>query len=371
MDETYEGSLVMDDCTLLAPAPWHPQAGIDYPSDQAAYNAWFPTDEECRAYLEHLRWPGGKFVCPKCRSERGRQELDRRWRCYGCRSRISVTSGTIFDKTRIPLSVWFQAAWLFTTAKTGVNATTLHKLLPINTYQTTWAMLNRFRQAMMKNDSGKLSGRVEIDETFIGGPRPGKAGRGASGKTMVICAVEAEGNNWGRARMAVIPNAKTATLRKFITENIEPGTTIVSDALVAYPGAVEGYVHERVNVKRSPGKAHNHLPAVHRCFASLKNLLLGQYQGGNQHEHLPEYVGEWVFRFNRRNSNQRGLLFMRLLQRCVDTEPVHYEDMIMVKQEDGELKGNHGRGGSKRVPGTVIVEPVGRPWLASRYGLAS
>jgi len=261
------------------------------------------------------------------------------------------------------MSVWFEAAWALTTDKSGTTAAHLHRVLTANSYPTVWAMLGRFR-SLMSQSGAPLGGPgvvVEVDETFLGGPRPGKRGRGSDGKTLVIGAVEvpAGRKGFGRMRFAVAPNATSSTLRDFITTNIAAGTTVRTDALNSYPSALGGYAHERISVRGSGQPAHEALPAVHRVFSQVKRWLDGVYQGGVQPEHLQEYLDEYVFRFNRRTSNHRGLLFYRLLERAVTADPVTYRDLVRI----GAPKPTKPEAPTGRsTPGTLDVEHAGRPW---------
>jgi hypothetical protein len=275
---------------------------------------------------------------------------------------VSETSGTIFDKTRIQLTVWFEAAWQMATTKHGTTAAHLHRMLPVHSYPTVWAMLGRLRSLMGQTGRllGGAGGVVEIDETFIGGREPGAMGRGA-GRVCVVGAVEAPdaGKGFGRARLRVVPDVKAPTLRAFIVENIAPGTTLRTDALTSYPHAVGGYVHDPVNVLRSGKQAHESLPGVHRLFSLVKRWLEGIYQGGVQESHLQEYLDEFVFRFNRRRSGARGMVFYRLIERAVAAGPVTYRDLVKAP----EPKAVHPAGPtSHRRPGTLAVEAADRPW---------
>lgn len=302
-------------------------AGVDYPMDTAQFRAWFPDDDACLDFLDWLRWPGG-FVCPHCAAVSAGVDDRRRYRCHGCRRRVSVTAGTIFEGTRIPLTVWFEAAWMLTTDKTGVSAAHIHRVLPINSYPTAWAMLARLRSVMSSAGRDPLAGRVEVDETFFGGPRPGKAGRGALGKTLVAGAIEITDHGWGRARLTVISDASAASLNSFITTAIKPGATVLTDAWPAYPSALSGYIHQPLNISASGRPAHESLPAVHRLFALVKRSVEGTYQGSGSPEHLGEYLDEFVFRFNRRHARHRGLVFTRLLQQAVTSDPVRFQDLV-------------------------------------------
>ena len=248
-----------------------PRAGVHYPGRVADLRAWFGTDAACRDYLDWLRWPDG-FVCPHCASETAWRLGDGRYSCGGCKRRVSVTAGTIFHGTRTPLTIWFEAAWLMMTSKAGTSALNLQRVLGLGSYQTAWMMLHRYRDVMIVPAREKLSGEVEMDETFIGGVKPGKRGRGAAGKVLVVGAIERAPQGrpgFGRARMAVAQNAKSETLREFITTNIAPGSTVISDALTSYPSALAGsdYEHAR-STSSSPGCRHtNCCPACTDCSA--------------------------------------------------------------------------------------------------------
>ncbi len=275
-----------------------------------------------------------------------------------------MTAGTIFDHTKTPMTVWFEAAWELTTSKSGTTAARLHRMLTASSYPTVWAMLGRFRSVMTQASGAPLGGPgqvVEVDETFLGGPRPGRRGRGADAKTMVVGAVEVpQGRKgFGRMRFAVIENATSAMLREFITSNIAAGSTVRTDALSSYPGALDGYVHDQINVTGSGLPAHELLPAVHRVFAQVKRWLDGVYQGGVQPEHLQEYLDEYVFRFNRRTCKKRGLLFLRLLQRAVASGPVTYQHLVRV---GAGKKVKPQPPGVRSTPGSLDVEHAGRPW---------
>ena len=151
-----------------------------YPKSYAELLAWFRTDADCRDYLDWLRWPDG-FVCPDCSAAGGWRIGDGRWMCSVCSKRTSTTAGTIFHDTRTPLTVWFAAAWNLTTQKNGISALGLQRVLGLGSYQTAWMMLHRFRTAMVRPGRELLSGDVEVDETFIGGVKPGKRARGFAG----------------------------------------------------------------------------------------------------------------------------------------------------------------------------------------------
>lgn len=316
-------------------------------------------------YLDWLRWPDG-VVCPACGWAATTAASGRVWRCGGCRKRVSRTAGTIFENTRTPLTVWFAAGWYMTADPGGVAALTMQRLLGLGSYQTAWAMLHRYRTAMVRPHREVLTGRVEVDETFIGGERPGPRGRGAQGKTLVVVAVElVEPQGYGRARMSVIPNANAKTLRAFLVNTVEPGATMVTDGWSAYPQACQDwFIHEPHPVAPSGQDAHELLPAVHRVMSLCKRWLLGTHQGGVQPEHLQAYLDEFCFRFNRRHARARGLLFYRLLQYAAGAAPLTYRKMVAISRPKAVTSA--GVKGPRSKPGTLALPPEDRPWRAAR-----
>lgn len=343
-----------------------PLAGVHYPGSLADVRAWFPDDAACLDYLDWLRWPDG-FVCPHCQSVIDWPLRDGRHACADCARRVSPTAGTIYHRTRTPLTVWFEAAWLMTTSKSGTSALNLKRVLGLGSYQTAWAMLHRYRDVMVVPARDKLSGDVEMDETFVGGKNnPGKRGRGAAGKVIVAGAIErapAGRRGFGRARLEVIPDTTAATLQTFITDNVAPGSTVITDALSSYPPALQGqaYQHNPINVKRSGLKAHELLPGVHRLFSLFKRWLAGTHQSGIGPDHLQSYLDEFIFRFNRRNATERGLLFFRLLERTVEVGPITYRDLVAVP---APTKKTGRKPGPRKLPGSLALPPLDRPWRA-------
>ncbi len=310
-----------------------PRVGRDFPGSVGELLAWFTTDADCRDYLEWLRWPDG-FLCSECGHVGGWRLGDGRWMCAGCAHRTSVTAGTILDRTRTPLTVWFNACWSFATAKDGISALSLQRTLEIGSYQTAWAMLHRLRSVLIRPGRELLSGSVEVDETFIGGEEPGLAGGRATGKKSLVCvAVEVlSPRGFGRCRMAVIDDATAKSLHKFVADHIEVGATVITDGWNGYRGIDKaGYTHDRRSQRAAAARGEDPgelLPGVHRIAALAKRWLLSTHQGAVHREHLAEYLDEFVFRFNRRTSRSRGLVFMRVLQLAVGHDPVRYRELI-------------------------------------------
>ena len=264
-------------------------AGRDYPRSYAELRAWFDEDWKCLDYLDWLRWPEG-FVCPHCASVVGWRLADSRWKCGGCEGKVSATAGTIFDKTRTPLTVWFATAWRMVGDKVGVSATQVQREMELGSYQTAWVMLHRYRSVMVRPGRDRLRGDVEVDESFLGGPEPGVPGRGALGKVLFAGAVELDESGFGRARLGVIPNASAVSLAAFLDANVEPGSRVITDGWSAYPAATrDRYEHTGTSVAASGLAAHEVLPAVHRVFSLVKRWLMGTMQGSVSPEHVQAY----------------------------------------------------------------------------------
>ena len=310
-----------------------PLAGRHYPRSAGEFQSWFATDADCLDYLDWLRWPDG-FVCPRCGHRGGWAVADGRYKCSGCGSRTSVTAGTLFDRRRTPLTVWFTACWMFATQKDGISALSLQRELGMGSYQTAWAMLHRLRSVLVRPGRDRLVGVVEADETYIGGEEPGLPGGRAKGKKALVgVAVEVkEPRGYGRCRMTVLRDGSAGSLHPFVTGSVEPGTKVITDGWSGYQGIGQlGYGHEPRSQRAArargedPGKL---LPGVHRVASLAQRWLLGTHQGRYDDAHLQDYLNEFVFRFNRRRSRSRGLLFYRVLDLAVGHPPVRYRNLV-------------------------------------------
>jgi transposase-like protein/ribosomal protein L37AE/L43A len=297
----------------------------NYPETVLEFEACFSTETDCRQYLAAIRWPDG-FRCPNCEcpeawiTERGL------WHCTGCGHQTSVTAGTIFQDTRKPLRLWFRAMWYLVSQKQGVSALGLQRVLGLTRYETTWIWLHKLRTAMVRPGRDRLSGTVQVDETFIGGQRPGKRGRGAAGKALVLIAAEDKGEHVGRIRLFRVPDASAASLSIAVQKMVDPGSVVHTDGWLGYAGVGDmGYIHE--NVRSSAEVGDNLLPLAHRVASLLKRWIGGTHQGAVHPSHLDYYLDEFTFRFNRRTSRSRGKLFYRLMQQAVQTGPVTGDDV--------------------------------------------
>jgi len=315
---------------MLAPIP-----GKDYPQNWNEFLDWFATEEACLAYLERLRWASG-FVCPRCGSVAEAYRASRtRLMCRDCQHQSTVTAGTIFEKTRTPLRVWLAAAWYLTNQKQGVSALGLQRVLGLGSYQTAWTMLHRFRRAMVRPGREQLKGLVEVDETYLAitdrqEPISPVGRKSSTTKVLVVMAVEIlQPKGCGRIRLRRIPKDSAPCVIPFVQEVIEPGAQVRTDGSAAYRSLGElGYDHQPTVMLGSDVPAHVSMAGVHRVASLVKRWILGTHHGSVQPEHLDAYLDEFVFRFNRRTSSSRGMLFYRLLQQAVVTAPVTYEDVV-------------------------------------------
>lgn len=304
----------------------------DYPRTLAELETRFSSEQACREYLFRLRWPGG-FRCPRCGGARSWPLRSALWQCAGCGRQASVTAGTIFQDTRTPLTVWFRAMWWVTSQKNGVSALGLQRVLGLGSYQTAWAWLHKLRRAMVRPGRDRLSGRVEVDETYLGGLEEGVHGRQTESKALIVVAAQEDGRGIGRIRMRRVPDASAESLAPFVVESVEPGSLVHTDAWLGYaPLETKGYRHKVTFLKGQKKSPSELLPRVHRVISLLKRWLLGTHQGAVSFEHLDYYLDEFTFRFNRRRSRSRGKLFFRLVQQAVAVEPATYRSIVRTAQ---------------------------------------
>lgn len=300
----------------------------DYPRTLLEMEQRFSSEDACREYLTRLRWPNG-FICPDCQGKVGWPDRRHRWTCQECRRQSTVTAGTVFEGTHLPLRVWFRAVWLVTSQKSGASALGLQRVLGLGSYKTAWTWLHKLRRAMVRPGRDRLSGTIEVDEALVGGVSAGK-GRDGIGKALVAIAAEEDGKGIGRIRLARVPDASSSSLHGFIQRSVAPGSVIHTDGWAPYQGLEKlGYSHTTTRLKGQERQAAVELlPRVHRVASLLKRWLLGTHQGAVQPAHLDYYLDEFTFRFNRRRSTARGKLFFRLLEQAVQVRPLPYKSII-------------------------------------------
>ena len=271
----------------------------DFPKSLKDFQARFRDEDACRKYLAACRWPDG-YLCPRCRHAEA-FELPRRLlrQCKTCGHQASVTSGTVLHRTRLPLTIWFWAAYLVTTYTPGISAVQLRRQLGIS-YESAWALLHKLRRAMVRPDREVLKEKVEVDETYLGGLEVGLKGQLLE-KALIVGAVEVRGKAAGRVRLQAVPDASARSLTGFVKTNVAPGAIVLTDGWGPYLRlASMGYRH-RPRTQGAPERATKILPRIHRVFGNLKTWLSGTHHGVG-HDHLQSYLDEFAFRFNRRRT---------------------------------------------------------------------
>jgi len=300
----------------------------DYPRSLTEFEARFSSEEACREYLFRLRWPDG-FCCPRCGCRKSWPLREALLQCADCGLQTSVTAGTIFQDTRTPLPLWFRAMWWITTQKNGASALGLQRVLGLRRYETAWTWLHKLRRAMVRPGRDLLAGRVEVDESYLGGLEEGLRGRHLGTKALIVVAAQEDGAGIGRIRMRRIMDASAESLLPFVEQSIEPGSVVHTDGWLGYaPLETKGYLHQVTFLRGRKESPSELLPRVHRVLSLLKRWLMGTHLGAVSHKHLDYYLDEFTFRFNRRKSRSRGKLFFRLAQQAVAVEPAPYEMIV-------------------------------------------
>ena len=215
-----------------------------YPRVFEEFLDWFTCEEDCVKYLEWIRWSDG-FVCPKCEGTKAWHTARGLWQCQVCQRQVSVTAGTVFEDSRKPLRLWFHVMWVMMSQKTGLSAKNLCDTYGFGSYQTAWGWLQKLRSVMVRSGRERLTGRVEVDETYVGGQKKGARGRGAEGKTLVLVAVEGKvKKKLGRVRFRCVEAIDRINAESFVQDYIEPGTQVVTDGLSVYDNLTKvGYNH--------------------------------------------------------------------------------------------------------------------------------
>jgi transposase-like protein len=302
-----------------------PIAGRDYPRSWPEFLRFFADEEACLRYLERLRWGEG-FRCPACGHDEAWRSKRGLWVCRACERQSSATAGT--------------------NQKQGMSALGLQRLLGLGSYETAWSQLHRLRRAMVRPGRESLSGLIEVDEAYVGGREVEVDGRQTADKSVVICAVEVRSagsrERAGRVRMSRLERAGKAQIEAFIAEACEPDSLLRTDGWTVYQGLPRlGYRHEAIAITSTGKPASASMPHVHRVFSLLKRWLLGTHQGSVQPQQLDYYLDEFAFRFNRRRSRHRGLLFYRLLEEAVATEPTPLKTIVGGKGGRRGTNGHH------------------------------
>lgn len=301
-----------------------------YPNDFQEFLSQFPDERSCWQYLIDIRWSSG-YLCSNCKSERYWLTSKHKIHCSACGKEFSITSGTIFQDSKKPLLLWFHIMWWVVAQKTGASANNLKDFMGFGSDETAWNWLHKLRRAMVRHGREKLSGVVEVDDTYIGGKETGtgKQGRGAEDKTLVVVATECIDKKIGRVRFQIISEASTENLLPFVENNIEHGSDVITDGWSGYKflSNNESYNHQVKVIKGSGKEANELLPHVHLVISLLKRWIYGTHQGRITPKYLEYYLDEFAFRFNRKMSTYRGKLFYRLMQQAVTTPPLLNKDI--------------------------------------------
>ena len=284
----------------------------------------FRDEETCREYLEKLRWSDG-VACPRC-GDMSVSEISTRdqFDCNGCRYRFSVTSGTIFDNTNLPLWKWFVTIYLICESKRSISANQIKRTIGVS-YKTAWHLCHRIRSAMKGSVVGgpTLFGVVEVDETLIGGKRRGVGTGNRTGKTWVAGAVQ----RGGEVRIEVVPNIKEATLHAFIARNTRPDTeAIYTDELRSYLGIGDHDTrHETVRHSEEEWVVGDvHTNTVEGVWSLLKRSIVGAWHQVSA-KHLDAYLSEVEFRFNNRDN---PYIFETVMTRLLDRDALRYRQLV-------------------------------------------
>lgn len=294
----------------------------------AKFEQRFATEGACRAYLARLRWPTG-FCCPQCETSGSWTTTRCLLMCRRCGYQASVTAGTIFHRTRLPLQDWFRAMWWMTDQKHRLSALGLQRLLGLGSYRTAWLWLKKLRRAMVLPGRDPLRGQVEVDETYVVGVEAGGGRRHLESKALVAIAAQIDGKGIGRIHLRRISTASASPLVAFVKHAIMPGSVVITDRWEAYAELKqEGFKHRPRVINASSKTASGLLPRVHRVASLFKRWLLGTHQGALSRKQLDSYLDEFTFRFNRRTSRYRWKLFYRLVAQAVAVEPVPYSRLI-------------------------------------------
>ncbi|NIM47872.1 MAG: IS1595 family transposase [Gemmatimonadales bacterium] len=295
---------------------------MGFPKTLIEFQDRYPDEESCWRELRQARWPAG-FVCPRCGGHESSFIRTRRLeQCRRCRYQASVTAGTVFHKTRKPLRVWFLGIFFLARHKKGISALQFQKDAGIGNYQTAWTMLHKLRSALGRRSGERLSGLVEADEAYVGGPRPGVRGRGAANKSAVAVLVERRAHSAGAVHLAVVPNVAWESLGPFVRGAIDGrATTVLTDDWSGYWPLGAAGVDHRARVQRTGPRAAKILPWAHVVISNLKTWLRGTFHGVSP-KHLHRYLAEFRYRFNRRWREVE--LFDFVLRRAVQGDPLPY-----------------------------------------------
>ena len=290
----------------------------DFPKTAPEFEARFATEADCRAYWIEARW-GGKPVCAACNSGRvWTIRAGTTFECADCGHQTSLTSGTVLEKTRKPLKMWFRAVFEISTRRTGISAKDLQRIMGFGSYETAWTWLHKLRTAMVRSDSEPLGPFVQADEALVGG-------KGGPHKELVLVATEVN----GRVRLAHVENNDKATCKRFIDGEIAADARVVTDGHAGYDKKSLGERQHERSVQTKAERHHNDaVQACHWTISLLKRWLIGTHAGAVRGKHLQAYLDEFAFRHNRRKTNGTVRIAARVIESLVARPPIPRRALI-------------------------------------------
>jgi ISXO2-like transposase domain/Transposase zinc-ribbon domain len=295
---------------------------------EAQFRAAYGTEEQCRATVEKLRWPKG-FVCPLCGSCEGKWLSTRpKIQCRACRHQVSLTAGTIFHATKLPLTAWFLAMWLVATAKNGISSVELGRRLGIK-QTNAWALKQKIMAVMTaREDAKRLDGRVEMDDAYLGGHRPGKRGRGAAGKQPFVAAVSTRDDRRPRKiKLLPVRGFRKKEVKRLVAEHLASTSRLVTDGLSCWTAAAEAGLEHTAMVAGGGKRAAGWSPFkwVNTTLGDVKAAITGTYRRVSP-EHARRHLGSFAWRHNRRF--QLDTMLSRLVHSTVRTAPLPYAKLV-------------------------------------------
>ena len=297
------------------------QKGLSEP----AFDRQYGTEEQCRAIVIASRWPNG-FVCPGCGGIKHSVVKTRQlFQCSACRLQTSAMAGTIFASSKLPLQTWFRAIYHLTQTKQGISSIELGRRLGV-TQTTAWKIKHKLKQVMLERDAAKqLTGRIEIDDAYVGGERTGaKRGRGSPGKTPFVAAVEtAPDGKPSRLKLRRVGAFCNRSIEAFARANLHPSCVVVSDGLRCFGAIADAGCTHQVVVTGSGAAAARSVSFkwANTALGNIKAAITGTYRSINS-KHVPRYLAEFEYRFNRRYD--LAAMIPRLTWAATRTPPMPY-----------------------------------------------
>jgi transposase-like protein len=295
---------------------------------EAEFQAAYGTEEQCRAVVEKLRWPSG-FVCPLCGGQEGKWLSTRpKIQCRACRHQVSLTAGTIFHATKLPLTSWFLAMWLIASAKNGISSVELGRRLGVK-QTNAWSLKQKIMQVMAEREGRKrLDGRVEMDDAYLGGQRPGKRGRGAAGKQPFVAAVSTNDERRPRKiKLLPVKGFRKKEIKKLLAQHLASTSRLVTDGLNCWTAIDEAGLEHRAIVTGSGKQAARWSPFkwVNTTLGNIKAAITGTYRQITP-AHAGRYLASFAWRYNRRF--ELASLIPRLVHSAVRTGPMPYRVLV-------------------------------------------